>query len=79
MAQLSPKWSGRSCLLCPGNSDINLFFYGKGIINLYAKIPDGAFDLSVSERSQPIMHVVTGANFRAEGESESGKCDSSYE
>ena len=23
--------------------------------------------------------VVTGANFRAEGESESGKCDSSYE
>ena len=22
---------------------------------------------------------VTGANFRAEGESESGKCDSSYE
>jgi len=23
--------------------------------------------------------LVTGANFRAEGESESGKCDSSYE
>jgi hypothetical protein len=25
------------------------------------------------------VHLVTGANFRAEGESESEKCDSSYE
>ncbi len=58
MAQLSPKWSGRSCLLCPGNSDINLFFYGKGIINLNAEVPDSAFDLCVPERSRVIMHVL---------------------
>jgi hypothetical protein len=36
VAQPGPKWSGRSCLLCPGNSDINLFCYGKGIIDLDA-------------------------------------------
>jgi len=44
------KWIGRSCLLCPGNSDINLFRYGKSIINLYAKVPDGALDLFVPEQ-----------------------------
>jgi hypothetical protein len=48
LAQLGPKWSGRSCLLCPGNSDINLFCYGKGIIDLDAEVPDGAFDLGAA-------------------------------
>jgi hypothetical protein len=50
VAQLGPKWIGRSCLLCPGNSDINLFRYGKGIIDLDAEVPDGAFDLGVPEQ-----------------------------
>jgi hypothetical protein len=50
LAQLGPKWIGRSCLLCPGNSDINLFRYGKGIIDLDAEVPDGAFDLGVPEQ-----------------------------
>jgi len=27
-----------------------LFRYGKGIIDLYAKVPDGAFDLFVPEQ-----------------------------
>ncbi len=58
MAQLSPKWSGRSCLLCPGNSDINLFFYGKGIIDLDAEVPHGALELGVTQRSRVIMHVL---------------------
>jgi hypothetical protein len=50
LAQPGPKWSWRSCLLCPGNSDINLFCYGKGIIDLDAEVPDGAFDLGVPEQ-----------------------------
>jgi hypothetical protein len=34
---------GRASLLCPRNSDIYLFRYGKGIIHLDTKISDGAF------------------------------------
>jgi len=37
-------------------------------------VVDGQYKLQPS-----IPVTVTGANFRAEGESESGKCDSSYE
>jgi len=29
-----------ACLLCPGYSDINLFRYGKGIINLDLCMPE---------------------------------------
>ena len=50
MAQFSAHGSGGACLLCPGNSDINLFRYGEGIIDLDAKVPDGAFDLCVPEQ-----------------------------
>jgi hypothetical protein len=46
----SAQWDGGACLLCLGNSDINLFRYGKGIIDLDAKVPDGAFDLCVPEQ-----------------------------
>jgi hypothetical protein len=42
--------TGGACLLCPGNSDVNLFRYGKGIIDLDAEVPDGAFDLCVPEQ-----------------------------
>jgi hypothetical protein len=42
--------TGGACLVCPGNSDINLFRYGQGIIDLDAKVPDGAFDLCVPEQ-----------------------------
>jgi hypothetical protein len=41
---------GRVCPLCPGISDINLFRYCQGIIDLDAKIPDRAFDLGMSEQ-----------------------------
>jgi hypothetical protein len=37
--------TGRACLLCPGISDINLFRYCQGVIDLDAEIPDRAFDL----------------------------------
>ncbi len=50
LAQICRSWVGRACPLCPGNSDINLFRYGKGIIHLDAKIPDGAFDLRVAQQ-----------------------------
>jgi hypothetical protein len=32
------------------DSDINLFRYGKGIIDLDAEVSDGAFDLGVPEQ-----------------------------
>ena len=42
--------TGRACLLCPGISDINLFRYYQGVIDLNAQIPDRAFDLGVPEQ-----------------------------
>ena len=42
--------TGGACLLCPGNSDLDLFRYGKGVIDINAEIPDGAFDLGVAEQ-----------------------------
>jgi hypothetical protein len=43
--------TGRARQLCPGISDINLFRYGQGVINLDAEIPDRAFDLGMPEQS----------------------------
>ena len=34
----------------PANSDVNLFRYGKGVIDLDAEVLDGAFDLCVPEQ-----------------------------
>ena len=42
--------AGQSILLCPGRSDINLFGYGEGIIDLNAEIPDGALNLGVAKQ-----------------------------
>ena len=42
--------TGRACLLCPGISDINLFRYCQGVIDLNAEIPDRAFDLRMAEQ-----------------------------
>jgi hypothetical protein len=41
---------GRACPLCPGISDINLFRYGQGVIDLNAEIPDRALDLGMPEQ-----------------------------
>jgi hypothetical protein len=34
VALLGANGSGGACLLCPGSLDVNLFRYGKGIIDL---------------------------------------------
>ena len=39
LARLGPNGPSRVCLLCPGSSDVDLFRYGEGIIDLDAKIP----------------------------------------
>jgi hypothetical protein len=39
---------GRACPLCPGISDINLFRYCQGVIDLNAGTPDRTFDLGMS-------------------------------
>jgi hypothetical protein len=49
-AQTGGLMSGRACPLCPGISDINLFRYCQGVIDLDAKIPDRAFDLGMPEK-----------------------------
>jgi hypothetical protein len=49
LTRLSANGSGGACLLCPGISDVNLFRYGKSIIDLNAEVPDSAFDLCVPE------------------------------
>jgi hypothetical protein len=49
--------AGRACPLCPGISDINLFRYCQGVIDLDAEIPDCALDLGVPKQSRFIMHL----------------------
>ena len=39
-------WAERNAL-CPGSSDIDLFRYGKGVVNLDAKVPHCTFYFSV--------------------------------
>jgi hypothetical protein len=45
-----PKLVGQSMSALPGNSDIDLFRYGQGVINLDAEVSGGAFDLGVAEQ-----------------------------
>jgi hypothetical protein len=50
---LGPKaarGTGRACPLSPGISDVDLFRYGKRVVNLDAQIPDGALDFGVAQR-----------------------------
>lgn len=41
---------GRALPLCPLFSDVDLFGNSQGVVHLDAQVPDGAFDLSVSEQ-----------------------------
>jgi hypothetical protein len=43
-----PEGGAKLVRLCPCSSDINLFSYGKGIIDFDAEIPHGALDLCMS-------------------------------
>jgi hypothetical protein len=58
VAQTGRKMAGRACPLCPGISDINLFRYGQGVIDLNAEIPDRAFDLGMPEQSCAILRIL---------------------
>jgi hypothetical protein len=49
-AQIGGQRIGRAFPLCPGISDINLFRYCQGVIDLDAEVADRAFDLGVSEQ-----------------------------
>jgi hypothetical protein len=51
-------WLGRADTLCPDTSDIDLFRYGKGVVNLDAEVPHGTFNFSVSQRTRVIMHLL---------------------
>jgi hypothetical protein len=50
LAQTGGWRAGRACPLCPGISDINLFRYRQGVIDLDAEIPDCAFDLGMPKQ-----------------------------
>jgi hypothetical protein len=50
LAQSGGRRAGRACPLCPAISDINLFRYCEGVIDLDAEIPDSAFDLGMPEQ-----------------------------
>jgi hypothetical protein len=39
---------GRACPLCPGISDVDLFSYREGIIDLDTEVSNGAFDFGVA-------------------------------
>ena len=43
-----PEEGAKPVRLYPCSSDVNLFSYGEGIIDLDAEIPDGALDLCMS-------------------------------
>lgn len=47
LARFCREQMGRACPLCPGISDVYLFRYCQGVIDLNAEIPDRAFDLGI--------------------------------
>jgi hypothetical protein len=58
LAQTGGQRAGRACPLCPGISDINLFRYCQGVIDLDAEIPDRAFDLGMPEQSCAMIRIL---------------------
>jgi hypothetical protein len=69
MAQTGGQRTGRACPLCPGISDINLFRYCQGVIDLDAEIFDRAFDLGMTEQKLDSPEIARPAvdqgSFRA--------------
>jgi hypothetical protein len=49
MARLIPSWSGRAWQLCPGTSDVDFLRNLNGVVNLDAKVANGALDLGVAQ------------------------------
>lgn len=50
VARFCREQMGRASPLCPGISDVDLFRYREGIINLNAEVSDGAFDFGAPEQ-----------------------------
>ena len=50
VAQNGGKRTGRACPLCPGISDVSLLRYRERVVNLDAKVTDGALDLRVPQQ-----------------------------
>jgi hypothetical protein len=50
MAQSCRCVLGRACPLCPDISDVDLFRYREGIVDLNAEVSDGAFDFGVAKQ-----------------------------
>ena len=50
LAQRGGWRTGRACPLCPGSSDINLFRYCQGVIDLDAEVSHRAFDLGMPKQ-----------------------------
>jgi hypothetical protein len=48
---------GRGRQLCPLTSDLDFLRNIKRVVDLHAKVSDGALDLGVPERSRAIMHL----------------------
>jgi hypothetical protein len=77
LAHLNTKWIGQSRPLRPGNSDVHLFRYGEGIINLNAKVTDRALDLPVSEQELHRAQIAGKVAFVRHSEWVPNKCGSS--
>ena len=50
LAKDCPDYLGGTGQLRPGRSKVDLFRYGKGVIDLNAEIPNGALNLSVAKQ-----------------------------
>jgi hypothetical protein len=60
-ARLCPSRSGRTIRLCLGSSsNINLFRYRQGIVDLYAEVANSALDFGVAKQ-QLHSSQITGA------------------
>jgi hypothetical protein len=52
---------GKAGPLCPSKSDIDLFGYGNRIVDLDSKIPNCAFDLSVTQQQLLGTEIASAA------------------
>jgi hypothetical protein len=57
MAQSEAEGGAKPVRLCPCSSDLDLFRYRQGIIDLNAQIPDSALDLCMSKRVGFILRI----------------------
>ncbi len=59
--RLPEVFAGQSNRLCPDTSDIDLFHYGKGVVNFNPEVAYGALDLGVTEQQLDRTQVAGSA------------------